>query len=148
MNLEADDIAEIRAGWSRMARSRDRAAGLFYGRLFQLSPQSQALFAGDMAAQGRKLIAMLDHVVAHLDAPARLAPEVEELARRHVAFGVRAGDYADVGQALIWMLERAQGEDFSTAQRHAWGRAYAGLSQVMIAAAYPDLRTRLPAADG
>lgn len=148
MNLEADDIAEIRAGWSRIARKRDLAAGLFYGRLFQLSPQAQALFNKDMAAQGRKLIQMLDHVISHLDAPEHLGPEAAALAQRHVAYGVRQADYADVGQALIWMLEQVQGEAFSPAQRHAWGRAYAALAQVMIAAAYPDLRARLPATGG
>ena len=148
MELEAEDIALMRDGWRSAMRVRAMAVGLFYGRLFQISPQSQALFRGDLAAQGRKLAELMDYVILHLDAPETLLPAAEALARRHVEYGVRAEDYASVGQALIWMLERVLKEDFTPAQRLAWGRAYAGLSKAMIAAAYSDRSLRLGGSGG
>jgi hypothetical protein len=44
----------------------DTAAVLFYGRLFALDPSLRCLFHGNMRAQGRKLMAMLEYIVVGL----------------------------------------------------------------------------------
>ena len=100
MALDQDQIAAIRASWAPVQAARDLAAGLFYGRLFQIAPESRALFSGDPTEQGRKLTETLAYVVEALDRPGALEAPVEALARRHVDYGVRPEDYAAVGRAL------------------------------------------------
>ena len=46
------------------------AAGMFYGRLFEIAPEVKPLFKGDMAEQGRKLMATLAVVVGSSAQPA------------------------------------------------------------------------------
>lgn len=144
MTLSEDEIAAIRAGWAPVFASRDLAAGLFYGRLFQVSPESRALFTGDPTRQGRKLTETLAYVIDHLDRPEALLGPAQDLARRHVAYGVRPDDYAAVGEALLWMLERLLADALTPAARLAWVAAYRELSRMMIAAAYPSVGEARP----
>ena len=139
MALDQDQIAAIRASWAPVQAARDLAAGLFYGRLFQIAPESRALFSGDPTEQGRKLTETLAYVVEALDRPGALEAPVEALARRHVDYGVRPEDYAAVGRALIWMLERHLGPAFTPEARRAWAEAYDLLARQMLAAAYPEV---------
>ena len=70
---------------SRSGRSAKRAAGMFYGRLFEIAPEVRPLFKGDMAEQGRKLMATLAVVDRLVAQPADNPPAVEhagEEARR------------------------------------------------------------------
>lgn len=133
--LQTDDAARIRASWARAAAAPDLAAGLFYGRLFQIAPQTRPLFRGDMEVQGRKLVSFLGFVVDHLDDAGALAPEAVALARRHVGYGVAPEHYAAVGEALLWTLERALGPEFDPATRAAWERAFRLLTDIMLPAA-------------
>ena len=65
-----------------------------------------------------------------------VAPAVRDLAKRHVAYGVRPEHYEIVGAALLWTLEQGLGDDFTPAVSAAWVAAYGALSDIMIAAAY------------
>lgn len=133
--MEEDAIERIRASWARASASPEILTGLFYGRLFRAAPETRGLFKADMAAQGRKLAQTLGFVVDHLEEPARLMPEVEALAVRHVGYGAVSADYAAVGDALIWALEQTLGPSFDAETRAAWLDAYATLSAAMVAAA-------------
>jgi hemoglobin-like flavoprotein len=75
-------------------------------------------------------------VVNSLGEIAAVAPAVSDLAKRHVAYGVRPEHYGLVGGALLWTLEQGLGDDFTPAVSAAWAAAYAALSEMMIAAAY------------
>ena len=132
------DIRLIRASFAKVVPIAPTAAQLFYARLFEIAPETKPLFRGDMAEQGRKLMAMLGTVVASLDRLDELVPAAQGLARRHVRYGVQPAHYAPVGQALIDTLARGLGEDFDPDTRAAWLVAYGTLSGVMIAAAYPE----------
>lgn len=132
------DVERVRRTWAAAAGAGDVAASIFYGRLFRERPELRGLFSDDMAAQGRKLVQTLGFVVDSLDAPDRLLPAAQSLARRHVDYGVAPEHYAHVGDALIWTLEETLGPEFSPADRAAWESVYAGLADAMIKAAYPD----------
>lgn len=136
MNSEQIDL--VQTSFAKVAPIAPTAAGLFYGRLFETAPEVRPLFKGDMDEQGRKLMATLSAVVNGLREFAEIAPIAQKLAIRHVAFGVKAEHYAPVGAALIWTLEKGLGEDFTPAVKDAWSQAYAALSGVMMAAAYPS----------
>ena len=49
---------------------------------------------------------------------------LEELGRRHAAYGVRDADYDTVGAALLGTLGDAHGAAFDAELRAAWAAAY------------------------
>lgn len=136
--MTPQQVAEVQASFAKVAPIADQAAALFYGRLFETAPETRALFAADMHIQGQKLMAALATVVNSLDRIEVVIPVAQDLARRHIAYGVQPGHYELVGAALLWTLEQGLGDKFTPGVRTAWTAAYAALSEVMIAAAYPS----------
>ena len=129
-------VGLIRESWAAVEPIADTAAGLFYGRLFELDPALERLFRRtDMARQRQVLMGTLAVVVKTLDRIEELLPAVEALGRRHGGYGVRESHYATVGAALLWTLEQGLGEAFTPAVREAWTEAYRTLASVMIEAA-------------
>jgi len=134
--------------FAKVAPQADAAAALFYGRLFEIDPTLKALFKGDMAEQGRKLMTMLATAVKGLDRPDELLPAVKNLGVRHVGYGVKDEHYDTVAAALLWTLERGLGADFTPDVKDAWIAVYtllAGTMQDAAAAAAP-LRAASPPA--
>lgn len=66
-----------------------------------------------------------------LDQLETLIPAVQDLAVRHVAYGVRDEHYDKVGSALLWTLETGLGERFTPDHKAAWTEVYGALSGVM-----------------
>ena len=113
----------------------EQAAELFYNRLFELDPALRDLFKGDMAEQGRKLMATLKVAIAGLDDLAKLIPALEALGVRHQGYGVEPQHYNTVAEALLWTLGQGLGETFTEEVRDAWTAVYTTVAQVMIDAA-------------
>ena len=140
--MNPTDIDLIRSSWSGVEPIADTAAGLFYGRLFELDPAIERLFRRtDMAAQRKILMQTLTVVVKSLDKLDQLVPAVQALGRRHGGYGVRDEHYATVGAALLWTLEAGLGESFTPPVRAAWAEAYGILASVMIQAATVEAET-------
>jgi hemoglobin-like flavoprotein len=136
------EIDLIRASWSSVEPIADTAAGLFYGRLFELDPAIERLFRRtDMAAQRKILMQTLTVVVKSLDKLDQLVPAVQALGRRHAGYGVREEHYATVGAALLWTLQHGLGDSFTPPVRAAWAEAYGILASVMIEAAAVEAET-------
>ena len=114
---------------------RREASAIFYKRLFALAPETRALFKGDLADQGRKLMQVLATIVRNLSDLGPLLDSVDYLAQRHVGYGVRDDHYALVGQALIDTLQECLGDSFTPQTERAWGYAYTILSGRMLRAA-------------
>ena len=131
-----EQIKLVQDSFALVAPIADDAATLFYGRLFEIAPEVQPLFGGDMTAQGRKLMQTLGVVVAGLDDLEELLPVAGALAVRHVGYGVEPEHYAPVGASLLWALEQGLGDGFTAAVAEAWATAYGLLSNAMIEAAY------------
>jgi hemoglobin-like flavoprotein len=130
------EIGLIRDSWAAVEPIADTAAGLFYGRLFELDPALERLFRRtDMSAQRKVLMQTLTVVVKSIDRLDQIVPAVQALGRRHAGYGVREEHYATVGAALLWTLEQGLGEAFTPAVRDAWTGAYGTLASVMIEAA-------------
>jgi hemoglobin-like flavoprotein len=133
------DIDRIRTSWAAVEPIADAAAGLFYGRLFELDPAIERLFRRtDMPAQRKVLMQTLTVVVKSLDKLEQIVPAVQALGRRHAGYGVREEHYATVGAALLWTLEQGLGDAFTSDVRDAWADAYGILASVMIEAARPE----------
>jgi hemoglobin-like flavoprotein len=56
-------IQLVKSSFAKIAPVEDQTAALFYRRLFELDPDLRALFRGDMATQGAKLMTALGAVV-------------------------------------------------------------------------------------
>ena len=134
--MTPDQIKAIQDSFARVAPISEQAAALFYGRLFEIAPHVKPLFRGDMKEQGRKLMATLAIVVNGLRNLESVLPAASALAKRHVDYGVKAADYAPVGAALLWTLEKGLGAQWSPELAAAWGSAYTILSEYMIGEAY------------
>lgn len=130
------EVNLVKRTWSRVVPIKEAAAGLFYGKLFELDPAVKPLFRGDIQEQGAKLMATLNVVVESLDKLDQVVPVAQELAVRHVAYGVRPEHYDTVGTALLWTLEQGLGEGFTADVRQAWTQAYTTLAGAMKSAAY------------
>lgn len=130
--MTPDQIALVRDSFRRVPAE---AAALFYGRLFDQAPELRPMFRGDMAEQGRKLLAMIAVAVNALDAPERLLPAVRVLGQRHAGYGVVPEHYRVVGAALLWTLREGLGDAFTPETEAAWTAAYVLLSETMIDAA-------------
>ena len=111
---------------------REKAAGLFYERLFAIDPTTRPLFAGaDMREQGVKLIGAIAMIVGALSRLDTISRDVRKLAHHHQGYGVEPHHYDSVGAALLWTLAQGLGSAFTPELRDAWAAAYAILSDAM-----------------
>lgn len=133
--METRQIALVQETFKKVVPIKETAADLFYGRLFELEPSTRSLFTGDMKDQGAKLMTALGLVVAGLTSIDTIVPTIQELAVRHVGYGVENAHYNTVGEALIWTLEQGLGDAFTAEVKDAWLAAYTLLAGVMIEAA-------------
>ena len=126
----------VQQSFSRIVPIADKAAVIFYDRLFEIAPQVRSLFPSDMEEQRGKLMATLTAVVGGLTNLPSILPAASALARRHVGYGARAEHYPVVGAALLWTLEKGLGGGWTPDVADAWKEAYATLSAFMISEAY------------
>lgn len=134
--MTPNQVKAIQESFAKVVPISEQAAALFYGRLFEMAPAVEPLFRGDMKEQGRKLMATLGIVVNGLSNLDAVLPAASALAKRHVDYGVKPDDYAPVGAALLWTLEKGLGDQWTPDLAAAWSAAYAVLSDFMIDEAY------------
>jgi hemoglobin-like flavoprotein len=125
----------VQNSFTSIATIADDAAILFYQKLFELDPSLKPMFRGDMAEQRKKLMQMLTAAVKGLDRLEQLVPVVQDLGRRHGAYGVRESHYETVGAALLWTLEAGLGKNFTPEVKEAWTAVYGLLATTMKNAA-------------
>jgi hemoglobin-like flavoprotein len=136
-----EQIKLVQDSFSKIAPIAETAAQLFYARLFELDPDLELLFKGNLTQQGRKLMQMLGLAVNGLNRMEQLLSVVRSLGTRHLIYGVRDKDYDTVGQALLWTLRKGLGEVFTPEVEAAWSEVYATLASAMQSG------MRTPAAD-
>lgn len=133
--MTPEQVALVQDSWKKVAPISDTAADLFYGRLFESSPQVKPLFPDEMSGQKKKLMQTLGFVVAGLTNLEGIVGAVQQLGVKHVDYKVTPEMYPAVGAALLWTLEQGLGEDFTPEVSEAWATAYGILSMTMIDAA-------------
>ena len=134
--MTPEQVKLVQQSFSRIVPIADKAAVIFYDRLFEIAPQVRSLFPSDMEEQRGKLMATLTAVIGGLTNLPLILPAASALARRHVSYGARAEHYPVVGAALLWTLEKGLGEGWTPDVADAWKAAYATLSGFMISEAY------------
>lgn len=124
----------VQSSFTKVAPIADKAAEIFYGKLFEKDPSLKPLFKGDMKAQGAKLMSMIGTAVNGLDNLDAIVPAVQNLGKNHVKYGVKESHYNTVGAALLETLEVGLGDYFTLEVKDAWAEVYTILSNTMIAA--------------
>lgn len=135
--MTPDQVTLVQDSFRQVVPIKEKAAEIFYARLWETDPSTIPLFAkSDMALQGQKLMAALAMVVSSLKQPEKVVPVAQDMAKRHVSYGVTRAQYGSVGAALLWTLGQGLGPAFTPEVEGAWTAAYTLLSTVMTEAAY------------
>jgi hemoglobin-like flavoprotein len=134
--MTPEDVKLVQDSFAKVAPISEKAAELFYGRLFEVAPQVRAMFPDDMTEQRKKLMATLGIVVNGMSNLDAILPAASALAKRHVSYGAEAAHYPVVGEALLWTLEKGLGSSWTPQVAAAWTSAYTTLSGFMISEAY------------
>ena len=133
--MTPEQVKLVQDSFQKVVPIADTAADLFYDRLFTIAPEVKPLFPDDLGPQKKKLMQMLATAVTNLHQVEKILPAVEDLGRRHVAYGVTAKHYEPVGAALLWTLEKGLGPDFTPPVKAAWTEVYTTVAGVMTKAA-------------
>ena len=132
--MKVDQITLVQDTFDKIRPISEKAAKLFYNRLFELDPSLKSLFKGDMKTQGKMLMQMLDYAITGLDRLDTIVLAIQNLGIRHAGYGVKDEYYETVGEALLWTLEQGLGKDFTPDVKDAWAEAYKLLSDIMKSA--------------
>lgn len=133
--MNADQKLLVRETWAKIVPIQEKAAELFYGRLFEEYPEVKPYFKGDMTEQGKKLMAMINTAVNSLDSLESVIQPVKDMGARHTEYGVKDEDYDKVAAALLWTLEQGLGSLFTPKVKEAWTVLYTTVADVMKAGA-------------
>lgn len=110
----------------------ERFARAFYDRLFEVAPQVRGLFTGDIAAQGRMFVQMIQTTIAGLSRLDELKPGLIEMGRRHAGYGVHDEHYPVARAVLLDTLRALLGESLTPAAAEAWGSMFDTLADLML----------------
>ncbi len=105
---------------------------LFYGRLFEIAPETRALFKIDIREQSRKLIETLHIAIDAMDNFEELVPVLAALGQKHAGYGVQPYQYEKLRTALLWAFGQALGLEFDRETRAAWDQLLTTISSVML----------------
>ena len=136
--MEANTISLVQNSFQKVIPIADTAMEIFYQKLFEINPDVISLFPkneAQMGGQRNKLRDMLVAAVNGLSNLEALVPILQNLGKRHVAYGVKDAHYDDVGAALLGTLEAGLGEDFTEEVKQAWTEVYGVMASTMINAA-------------
>lgn len=133
--MTPERIRTVQSTWVKMLPIKASAAQLFYEKLFETDPSLRALFKGDMRQQGEKLMQVIDAAVNGLSRLEHITAAIQELGRRHAAYGVKDHHYDTVGVALLWTLSESLGAEFTPEAKDAWVTVYDVLATTMREAA-------------
>lgn len=133
--MTPEKIKLVQDSFAKVAPIADKAADIFYDRLFEIAPEVRPMFPADMSDQKGKLMQTLGVAVNNLHQVESILPTVQELGRKHVSYGVKDEHYDTVGAALLYTLEKGLGDDFTPDVKEAWTETFVTVASVMKEAA-------------
>lgn len=133
--MTPEKIKLVQDSFAKVAPIADKAADIFYDRLFEVAPQVRPMFAADMSRQKEVLMQTLGTAVQNLHQVDTILPVVKELGVKHVGYGVKDEHYDIVGGALLFTLEKGLGDDWNDDLKDAWAETYGTVAGVMKDAA-------------
>ncbi|MBK0329166.1 globin [Rhodobacteraceae bacterium F11138] len=132
MTLTSTEHQMVRDSLNRLRDEFDTRSLYFYEALFRREPVLRDLFREDLAGQGMKFMTTLAVILEKLNDEDADAAQYTGLGRQHASLGVKAADFAPMGEALIETLRAGLGADFTPELELAWHKAYAQVAAAMI----------------
>lgn len=139
--LQTKDSVLVQTSFAKLETAAEPLTDLFFARLFQMEPAFRDLFPNDLRPVKRALMAALARLVREADSSDEWHPEIEQLGRRHLGYGVEAKHYHIFGQAFFWTMEKGLGEDCTLETLQAWQHWYTQLVSIMQPAQADFVRT-------
>jgi nitric oxide dioxygenase len=133
--MTPEQLELVRSSYAALGDERRAVARDFYKRLLAADPAVEALFGDDpevMAAKFSDELAAIVEAIVSYDA---FATRLQELAARHLGYGVQTRHYRLVGDALVAALAAALAPRWDETLDAAWRTAYNLVAEVMMAAA-------------
>ena len=134
--MDSTQVALVQNTFEQAAALGEQVADIFYKELFAIDPTLRTMFKGDMREQKKKLLTTLAFVVRSLHTPDKILKPAQNLAIKHVAYGVMPEHYTLVGNALLRTLKKGLGEQYTPEVCDAWVEAFRTLARIMKEAAY------------
>jgi len=130
--MTPEQITLVRESWMRVSPIGEQAMTLFYQRLFEIAPESEALFQDtDMPAQRWKLLEAISLAVKSLKELPSLTPVLHDLGARHAGYGVEEHHYDAVGAALLSTLATGLADEWTPPVADAWTAVYGQVATAM-----------------
>ena len=127
------DLDALETSFDLVAPRGDELVETFYSRLFATAPAVQPLFAGtDMRHQKSMLLATLVLLRKSLRNLGAIVPKLQELGRRHVAYGARPEHYPVVADVLIASMAEVAGPAWRPEYERAWSQALDAVAAAML----------------
>ena len=104
----------------------------FYRRLFAADPAVAALFTTDPVVQAEVFGTELAEIVTSIRSLDAFDARVRALGARHREYGVRAGHYGLMGEALLAALDAALGPAWTDELAEAWALAFGLVAETML----------------
>ncbi len=136
MAVSEDDLEIMRSCMQMAVKEAPLVSEYFHDELFRLAPETRQLYRMNLVIQGRLLIDRMSMIVTQMHDIEALRPFVEDLAIRHVGYGVRPEHYPLVRQALVAAFRRLLGTQFTSEAETAWTEAYDSVASIMVDVAY------------
>jgi hemoglobin-like flavoprotein len=104
----------------------------FYRRLFAADPTLESMFTREPAEQAQVFGTELAEIVTSIRSLDSFDTRVRALGARHRLYGVRAGHYRLMGEALLAALGAALGPAWTEETAEAWALAYDLVAETML----------------
>jgi len=137
--MTPEQIDLVRKSFDAMWPFRRKLAEQFYGRFFELAPDTRRLFPNDMERQQLKLMDTIAALVGTLDRRELFQSIISHTGRKHADLGVQTSHFAAIGEALIWGLQQQFGPAFTPEMRQAWLVLYDAVQGDMMRAAQKQI---------
>lgn len=129
--MTPEELALVTESADVVCTDADAFADSFYSTLFEIAPESRALFPTAMTEQKGKLVDELVFLVGAAQDLESFVERARGLGARHAGYGVRFSDYEAVGAALITAVAEQVGDDWTIEHQRAWQKLYRLIADVM-----------------
>lgn len=149
--MTPEQLALVADTVPRVTSDGDRFSARFYDRLFELEPETRALFPSDLTEQRGKLVDELSFLAGAVEDLPAFIESARRLGARHHRYGVKPEHFPLVEQALLAALSDVLSDGFTAEVEAAWRRLYRLIAETMLEgaagqmfASSPDPGSRSP----
>jgi len=144
--LSEQEIVMVETTWKKAAGLGVETVGvILFKHIFTLAPDAIGLFSfkkepnvrtygtPGLKAHGVKVVSTVGAAVDSIRNVPALVPVLQELAMKHVGYGVQPAHFDIVGKALMLTFKDGLGREFTNPVQVAWKKVWGTVSSAMIA---------------